>query len=209
MYEKDKSNVRFTWSLSSYFAYIFYAFLLVSLSIAFVYNNIPQQAVAQTSMQGHASSLLTVKNSKLEILYIAAWEKPYNVSSKDLNRTSSPNLNDIIKNASDTSFQNLTSQNYTIYYERAVGLTPSLTASCTLYTKSLQPQHAQEIRKILEDSNFFDIPSNLLPTDAADFNAYRITIEDEEGKRKHTVDASNFTAPAELKILIQYLNSLC
>jgi hypothetical protein len=209
MYKKYKTDKKTNLLLSSYFINIVYALLLIS-SIALVCNNIPQEAMAQMSMmQEHSSNLLTTNNSKFEILYFADLENPpYNLGG-DLNRTSYSNLTHIIKNASGIPFQNMTSQNYTIYYERSVGLTPSLTGSCTLYTKSLQPEDALEIRKMLDDSKFFDLPSNLLPTDAADFNAYRITVEDEEGNRKHTVDTSNFTAPAELKILIQYLNSLC
>jgi hypothetical protein len=61
----------------------------------------------------------------------------------------------------------------------------------------------------VDDARFFDLPTDLLPKedDAADYIGYMITIEEEEGmKRKHTVQISQFTAPAELKTLIKYFN---
>ena len=105
-----------------------------------------------------------------------------------------------------TNNTNTYSQEYTIRYDRSGGQIPTLT-SCTIYTKSLQSHQAQEIKKMVHDARFFDLPTNLLPKGgAADYVGYTITVE-EEGKRKHTVETSAFTAPTELKTFIEYLNS--
>lgn len=104
---------------------------------------------------------------------------------------------------------NIYSQEYAIHYDRGGGQIPTLGTSCTIYTKSLQPHQGQEIKKMLHNARFFDLPTDLLPKEgAADYVGYTITVE-EEGKRKHTVETSAFTAPAELKTFIKYLNSLC
>jgi hypothetical protein len=106
-----------------------------------------------------------------------------------------------------TNNTNIYSHEYAIHYDRGGGQIPTLRTSCTIYTKSLQPHQGQEIKKMVHDARFFDLPTNLLPKgDAADYVGYTITVE-EEGKRKHTVETSAFTAPAELKTFIEYLNS--
>jgi hypothetical protein len=118
----------------------------------------------------------------------------------------------ITTNVSDLYYQNMSSQDYTIYYERGGGQIPTLGSSCgPISTKSIQPQQAQEVRKLLESAKFFDLDSNLLPKGgAADYIGYTITVVEEGGmKRKHTVETSQFTAPTELRALIKYLNTLC
>lgn len=168
--------------------------------------------MAQMFMLDHSSNLLTIKNPKVQLLYTPDWENTYEYLWLDLKRVSSTIPMDITTNVTDLYYQNMSSQDYTIYYERGGGQIPTLGASCPpISTKSIQPQQAQEVRKLVENAKFFDLPSNLLPKGgAADYIGYTITVVEEGGmKRKHTVETSQFTTPTELRALIKYLNTLC
>jgi len=162
-------------------------------------------------MVDYSNNLLKIINPYACLQYTPDGEKTYEYLRLVV-RLLSTIPRGIATNVSDLYYQNMSSQDYTIYYERGGGQIPTLGTSCRpISTKSIQPQQAQEVKKLIEDAKFFDLPANLLPKDgAADYIGYTITIVEDEGmKRKHTVETSQFTTPPELGALIKYLNNLC
>jgi hypothetical protein len=90
-----------------------------------------------------------------------------------------------------------------IEYERGGGIIGSA-AGVNIDTDKLSPNEKREIEKIIKESNFFNLPSNLPPENgAADYTGYRITVYSDE--KKNTVEASGFTLPQSLLPLIRYL----
>jgi hypothetical protein len=87
-----------------------------------------------------------------------------------------------------------------IILEKSGGMYSARASRTIIDTPNLKEEERHQLEKLIEDSNFFDIPSNLLPTDAADFNAYRITIEDEG--RKHSVTTTNFSVDQNLSFIV-------
>jgi hypothetical protein len=171
----------------------------------------PRQAMAQMLILDYSENLLTNRNPGAQLVYTPNEEKAYDVLRLDAGVPSTIHRS-ITTNVSDPYYQNMSSQEYTIYYQRGGGQIPTLRSSCPpIHTKSIELQQAQEVKKLIEEAKFFDLPGNLLPKEgAADYIGYTITVVEEEGmKRKHTVETSQFSAPPELGALIKYLNNLC
>lgn len=92
-----------------------------------------------------------------------------------------------------------------IYFERSGGITGSH-ITLTLDTKLLPPEEVRKIQNILDNSNFFYLPSkDQPPKQGADLYQYNITVETEQCK--HSVEISRFPIPSELRPLIEYLSS--
>jgi hypothetical protein len=168
--------------------------------------------MAQMFMLDHSSNLLTINNPEVKLLYTPEGKKTYEYLRLDLKRVSNTIPMDITTNVTDLYYQNMSSQDYTLYYERGGGQITTLGDSCgPISTKSIKPQQAEEVRKLVENAKFFDLPSKLLPEGDADYIGYTITVVEEGGmNRNHTVETSlSTTTPTELKALIKYLKTLC
>lgn len=74
----------------------------------------------------------------------------------------------------------------------------------SLDLKDLPPDQAEAIRSHLDTANFFDLPENLVTLARPDEIHYTITVEIDT--MKHTVHASDTSAPDELRPLIQELS---
>jgi hypothetical protein len=82
-----------------------------------------------------------------------------------------------------------------------------LRISKSIDTRTLSPELAQDVVDLIESSNFFQLPGELLsPQRAADRFQYKITISDDE--HDHTVQAGEAAIPEQLWPLVQVLDSL-
>jgi hypothetical protein len=65
---------------------------------------------------------------------------------------------------------------------------------------------SQEIQRMILESNFFNIPQNLIEPSKHDEYEYTITIE--SGNSHHTVQTTDTSAPESLRPLLEKLSSL-
>jgi hypothetical protein len=74
-------------------------------------------------------------------------------------------------------------------------------------TNSLPPNEAHQLRDLINNSNFFDLPPNSPPPPkgAADYFQYKITVEEDEERKTHTIQTNDITMPPELAALIDFL----
>jgi emfourin len=90
--------------------------------------------------------------------------------------------------------------------ERLGGVAGIIRPPAILDTTRLEPARAAELEKIVRDSGFFDLPSELLPDNPApDSFQYVLTINDRV--REHTVTTTQNSAPERLRALLQALRS--
>jgi hypothetical protein len=83
---------------------------------------------------------------------------------------------------------------------------PGLSAPKTIDVSSLPSDRQQEIRNLLAESRFFDLPSRTPPPKgAADYQTHTITVADDG--RQHTVEVSD-PVPAALGRLVDLLREL-
>jgi hypothetical protein len=95
------------------------------------------------------------------------------------------------------------SNNVNIHYERTGGIRGE-TISLTIDVDSLSLSEQQQIKKILDNSDFFNLNSNTnSPPGAADFFTYTITIAN--NNTKHTVSVNDITMPNNLIPLIEFI----
>lgn len=72
---------------------------------------------------------------------------------------------------------------------------PGLSAPKTIDVSSLPSDRQQEIRNLLAESRFFDLPSRTPPRKgAADYQTHTITVADDA--REHTVEVSDPVPPS-------------
>jgi hypothetical protein len=71
--------------------------------------------------------------------------------------------------------------------------------------ESLPAQDALQVRSLLEDSRFFELPGRLVSSGAKpDRFTYRVTVESENGT--HIVEASESAVPNEMRPLLDWLS---
>ena len=88
--------------------------------------------------------------------------------------------------------------------ERLGGVAGIIRPPAILDTTRLEPARAAELEKMVRDSGFFDMPTELLPENPVpDSFQYVLTIND--GIRKHTVTTTQNSAPEPLRALLQSL----
>ncbi len=63
---------------------------------------------------------------------------------------------------------------------------------------------AQQLMQMITETNFFNIPQNLIETAVPDEHEYTITVE--AGNTHHTVQTSDSTAPESLRPLLEKLS---
>jgi hypothetical protein len=69
---------------------------------------------------------------------------------------------------------------------------------------ALPPAQVHQLKELLRQSRFFDLPSALESLDpGADRFSYKVTVENETGR--HTVEASDAAVPGEMRPLLDYL----
>jgi hypothetical protein len=92
-----------------------------------------------------------------------------------------------------------------IQFERTSGLVGRpLRYSVDL--EDLPEDEAQILERLIDDSNFFELPENLRGNATPDEFQYRLTVRD--GHREHTIHASDTTMPRSLIPLIKELTML-
>ncbi len=70
----------------------------------------------------------------------------------------------------------------------------------------LPEDESQEIQRMILESNFFNIPQNLIEPSMHDEYEYAITVE--SGNSEHTVHTSDTSAPESLRPLLEKLSTL-
>jgi hypothetical protein len=91
-----------------------------------------------------------------------------------------------------------------IYFKQSGGLT-GIDNSISINSDSLDPQEASELQHLVDDANFFDLPSDpAIPLRGADYLEYKITIETNDNK-KHSIKTTDLTVSPNVAPLIRYL----
>jgi hypothetical protein len=94
-----------------------------------------------------------------------------------------------------------------IEFERSGGFM-GLRQTVVLNTDELETQEANEIQRMVEVANFFELPEETPePSSASDQFQYRLTIEQSEESR-HTVVLSDASTPEAMQPLLQRLTLL-
>jgi hypothetical protein len=94
-----------------------------------------------------------------------------------------------------------------VYLERSGGFAGMVT-SASLDTQTLPPNEAHEIQNLIENSYFFELPSNPPQSSktkkgAADYFTYKITVQDD--KREHLVQLNDINMEPNIKPLVDFL----
>lgn len=91
-----------------------------------------------------------------------------------------------------------------IYFEQSGGLA-GIVNNISINSDSLDPQEASEIQRLVDNANFFVLPSEpAAPLRGADYLEYKLTIETNENK-KHSIKTTDLTMPPNIGPLIRYL----
>jgi hypothetical protein len=92
-----------------------------------------------------------------------------------------------------------------IYFEQSGGLAGIANNNISIDSDSLDPEEASELQRLVDNSNFFDLPSEpTAPLRGADYLEYKITIETNDNK-KHSIKTTDLTLPPNVAPLIRYL----
>ncbi len=75
-----------------------------------------------------------------------------------------------------------------------------------LNLNEMPEDEAQEIQRLILDSNFFNIPQNLIEPSQHDEYEYTVTVD--AGNSHHTVHTSDTSAPESMRPLLEKLSSL-
>ena len=70
----------------------------------------------------------------------------------------------------------------------------------------LPGDEAQEIQRLLLETNFYNIPQNLIETSGQDEYEYTVTVD--AGNSHHTIHTSDSSAPESLRPLLEKLSAL-
>ena len=93
-----------------------------------------------------------------------------------------------------------------IHFERSGGFAGMLVTTF-VDTESLSPEEAQELRGLVDNAVFFDLPAVISPeSQGADRFQYKLSVESEG--LKHTVETGEAAAPETLMPLIQKLTAI-
>jgi emfourin len=90
-----------------------------------------------------------------------------------------------------------------ILFERSGGFM-GRTTNLVLNLEDLPEQEARELRRLVEQADFFHLDEDLAPSPARDDYSYRITVETDEGER--TIRVRDASAPEGLRPLLQELS---
>jgi hypothetical protein len=91
-----------------------------------------------------------------------------------------------------------------IYFEQSGGLA-GIVKNISINRDSLDPQEASELQRLVDNANFFALPSEpAAPLRGADYLEYKITIETNDNK-KHSIRTTDLTLLPNIAPLIRYL----
>jgi hypothetical protein len=92
-----------------------------------------------------------------------------------------------------------------IYFEESGGFA-GIDRNISINSDSLHPEEASELQRIVDNANFFDLPSEpaAAPLRGADYLEYKITIETNDNK-KYSIKTTDLTMPHNIGPLIRYL----
>jgi hypothetical protein len=91
-----------------------------------------------------------------------------------------------------------------IYFEQSGGFT-GIDNNILIDSNSLDTEEASELQQLLDNANFFDLPSEpAAPLHGADYLEYKITIETNDNKQ-HSIKTTDLTMPPNVGPLIRYL----
>jgi hypothetical protein len=92
-----------------------------------------------------------------------------------------------------------------IYFKRSGGFM-GIPVQTEIDTTSLPAEQAETIENMLDEANFFDLPSNPSQVNEADRFTYKLTVISDEAE--HTVYFSEHDAPVEINTLVRHLTIL-
>ena len=92
-----------------------------------------------------------------------------------------------------------------ITFDRSGGVTAN-DIHLDLEVESLAETDAQNVRRLIDESGFFDLPEDLAGNASRDEFHYTVSIQAED--RSHTVHVSDSTMPNSLRPLIKELTML-
>ncbi len=92
--------------------------------------------------------------------------------------------------------------------EGGIAYFPGLSQPLTLDSAQLSQSDAAELKRLVDQTQFFDLPKQVgtPPRGAADYYTYTVTIE--EDGRSHTVRMTDFVQEPKLKELLNLLKRL-
>jgi len=91
-----------------------------------------------------------------------------------------------------------------IFFEQSGGVA-GIANNISIDSNSLDHQEASELQHLVDNSNFFDLPSeSTAQLRGADYLEYKITIETNDNK-KHSIKTTDLTIPPNVAPLIRYL----
>ena len=95
-----------------------------------------------------------------------------------------------------------------IYFERSGGFA-GIFSSTTVDTQSLSSKESSQLKNLVDEANFFELPSKLFQPSkttksAADYFVYKITIQN-NNQSKHSVECNDVNMQPTLRPLINLL----
>jgi hypothetical protein len=91
-----------------------------------------------------------------------------------------------------------------IFFEQSGGVA-GIANNISIDSNSLDHQEASELQHLVDNANFFDLPSeSTAQLRGADYLEYKITIETNDNK-KHSIKTTDLTIPPNVAPLIRYL----
>ena len=92
-----------------------------------------------------------------------------------------------------------------IYFEQSGGIV-GINNRISINTDSLDADEGVKLQRLIDDTRFFHLPSNLgaTPNRGADYFVYKITVVTNDDKR-HFIKTTDLTTPSNLGPLIRYL----
>lgn len=92
-----------------------------------------------------------------------------------------------------------------IHFQRSGGL-EGIVTDLKIDTDSISPEESSKLQKLINESNFFDLPEQILTKEnAADYFTYKISIENQT--KKHSIERNDFSLERKLHPLIEYLRN--
>ncbi len=89
-----------------------------------------------------------------------------------------------------------------IHFERSGGF-GGLQLSVVIEADTLPDEELRELKRLISEADFFNLPAEMRDTTAADQFVYKLTVED--AGRSHTVQADETAAPETLQHLLDWL----
>ncbi len=93
-----------------------------------------------------------------------------------------------------------------IQFERTGGFT-GIPVSTTVDVDSLSPDEEAEVRKLVGEAGFFDLPAEVGAPSSRGADQFQYSVTIEEGDRRHIVRTGDGSAPKALRPLLDWLSA--